>query len=85
MVKCRAVGDRVFIRLEVEDKISQGGIIMPDCVVNEQNSGVVESVGEKVTLVKKGDKVLFHIFDDLPAPDDDMVVVRENSILGVWE
>ena len=37
------------------------------------------------TNVKKGDKVLFHRFDELPTHDADLVVVRENSILGVYE
>jgi len=38
-----------------------------------------------VHSVKVGDRVFFHIFDDLPGPSEDIVVVRENSILGVIE
>ena len=33
--------------------------------------------------IKPGDRVLFHVFDELETPVKDVVAVRENSILGV--
>ena len=81
----QAVTDRVFIRLPPEEETSEGGIIISHDGPNERTVGRVISVGNKVKSVKVGDKVLFHIFDDLPSPDKDVVVVRENSILGVFE
>lgn len=81
----RAVTDRVFIKLPPERETTDGGIIIPHDGPNERTVGEVVSVGEKVKSVKKGDRVLFHIFDDLPGPEKDIVVVRENSILGVFE
>lgn len=81
----RAVTDRVFIKLPPESETTDGGIIIPRDGPNERTVGEVVSVGEKVKSVKKGDRVLFHIFDDLPGPEKDIVVVRENSILGVFE
>lgn len=80
----KAVMDRIFIRLEAE-KETKGGIIMVESVDNPRTIGIVESVGEQVNAVKVGDKVLFHVFDELPTYDKDVVVVRENSILGVFE
>lgn len=80
-----AVSDRVFIRLEPEATATSGGIILVDDYHHTRNIGEVESVGSLVTSVKKGDKVLFHRFDELPTHDADLVVVRENSILGVYE
>lgn len=79
-----AIMDRVFIRLEKEEK-TKGGIILADTIENTRNIGIVESIGSDVTSVKIGDKVLFHAFDELPTYDPDVVVVRENSILGVFE
>lgn len=81
----RAVTDRVFVKLPPESETTDGGIIIPHDGPNERTVGEVVSVGEKVKSVKKGDRVLFHIFDDLPGPEKDIVVVRENSILGVFE
>lgn len=76
--------DRVFIRLEAE-KTTKGGIILTDSVDNPRTVGVVEGVGPEVKSVNIGDKVLFHVFDELPTYDKDVVVVRENSILGIYE
>ena len=80
-----AISDRVFIRLEPESIATSGGIILIDDYHSCRNIGVIESVGASVTSVKVGDKVLFHQFDELPTPDENLVVVRENSILGVYE
>lgn len=80
----KAVMDRVFIRLEAE-KTTKGGIILTDSVDNPRTVGVVEGVGPEVKSVNVGDKVLFHVFDELPTYDKDVVVVRENSILGIYE
>ena len=81
----KAVADRVFIRLIPDNTATSGGIILIDDYHHSENIGVVESIGDQVTSVKKGDKVLFHQFDELPTFDSDVVVVRENSILGVYE
>lgn len=82
-MKAAAIMDRVFIRLE-KDNSTKGGIILPESIEKPRTIGIVESVGEKVSAeVRVGDKVLFHIFDELPTYDQDVVVVRESSILGV--
>lgn len=81
----KAILDRVFIRLEKKDKVTEGGILLTDNAEEERTIGIVESVGEKVQSVKVGDKVLFHVFDELPTYDPDVVVVRESSLLGIFE
>ena len=81
----KPISDRVFIRLAPKDKNSSNSIILLDDYRHSQNIGRIESIGKDVKSVKVGDKVLFHIFDDLPTPDPSIVVIRENSILGVFE
>lgn len=81
----KAISDRVFIQLEPENTTSSGGIILVDDYHHTRNVGVIKSIGKEVTSVKVGDKVLFHNFDELSTPDSDLVVVRESSILGVYE
>ena len=78
----KAIADRIFVRLEPEQKHNH---LIIDSPQNQRTVGMVESVGERVKLVKKGDKILFHIFDELPSNEKDVVVLRENSILGVFE
>lgn len=81
----KAILDRVFIRLEKKDKVTEGSILLTDNAEAERTIGIVESVGADVRSVKVGDKVLFHIFDELPTYDPDVVVVRESSLLGIFE
>jgi len=77
----KAIGDRVFVRLSPPENTSH---LIIDNPADLRTIGTVESIGNRVTAVKVGDKILFHIFDELPSADKDVVVLRENSILGVF-
>ncbi len=81
-MKMKAIADRIFIRLAPQ-KETAGGILLAADIDEPRTVGVVESTGKDVRSVKAGDKVLFHVFDELETPDKDVVVVRESSILGV--
>lgn len=81
----KAITDRVFIRLDSKPTATEGGIFFTDDYRPERTIGIVESIGPEVKGIKIGDKVLFHIFDELPTYDPNVVVVRQNSILGVFE
>ena len=77
----KAISDRIIVKL---DKNNKGSILFNN--ENEySNRGVVQSVGELVRGVKVGDKVIFHIFDELPLPEEGMAVIRQKSLLGIWE
>ena len=80
MKEPKAVSDRLFVRLDKPDT----SLILTNNI-NRRTIGTVISTGPLVTSVKTGDKVLFHIFDDLPTYDPDVVVIRENSLLGRFE
>lgn len=80
----KAVLDRVFIRLDKQEKKTEGGIILTDGHETERTIGTVEGIGPDVKAdIKLGDRVLFHVFDELPTYDPDVVVVRESSLLGI--
>jgi chaperonin GroES len=79
------VMDRVFVRLDEEKQRTAGGILTMTDYHHRRNSGVVVGVGPEVKSVRVGERVLFHKFDDLPSACSEIVVVRENSILGVYE
>ena len=81
----RAIKDRIFIRLENSANQTEGGLLLLEDDTRPPSIGLVESIGSDVTSVAVGDRVLFHIFDELPSYDKEVVVVRENSILGVFE
>ena len=66
-------------------ELSNGGIILSDDALKPRNVGVVEAIGPLVRAdIKVGDTVLFHCFDDLPTYDPEVVMVRDNSLLGVF-
>lgn len=81
--KLHAIMDRVLIRLDETAMKTGGGVLLTDEGKKPETSGIVESIGEEVRSVRKGDKVFFHIFDELPSPEDGVVVVRERSLLGI--
>lgn len=78
-MEMQAIMDRVFVR---PDKSKQGVIIIDDD--QEAKSGVVVSVGEKVKSVRKGDRVIYFKWDDLPLLDG-LVALRERNLLGIYE
>lgn len=75
----KAIEDRLIIK---PDRLLSSGLIGIDVEKNIVNQGVVQSIGDKVSLVEIGDHVVFHRFDELPLPQDDLVVIREKSLLG---
>ena len=81
----KPIKDRIFIRLEPDKETTEGGIIIVEDYHKNRNIGIIEEIGPDVCSVQKGEKVLFYPFDELPTYDSDIVVVRENSILGVYE
>lgn len=81
--KLQAIMDRVIIRLDEVATQTEGGVLLTDEVKKPQTIGTVESIGKDVKSIKRGDKVFFHIFDELPTPEAGVVIVREKSLLGI--
>ena len=82
VAKLQTIMDRVLIRLDETENKTAGGLLLTDEATPTRTVGVVESVGENVRSVHVGDKVLFKVFDELPALEEGLVVVRERSLLG---
>ena len=80
--KLSAIMDRVLIKLEEQDEKTKGGVLLTDEDKKPKTIGIVTSIGEDVRSVSVGDKVFFRVFDELPALEEGIVVVRERSILG---
>lgn len=80
--KLSAIMDRVIIRLEDTAKKTEGGVLLTDEGKKPKTIGIIQSIGEDVGSVSVGDKVFFHVFDELPTLEEGVVVVRERSILG---
>lgn len=76
----QAVTDRIIVNL---DENMNNSLFY----TNEKqirNSGIVVSVGPQVNVVRPGDKIIFHRFDELPLLEKNQVVIRESSVLGIY-
>ena len=92
----RPLHDRVIVRRMEEERMSAGGIVIPDSATEKPIQGEVLAVGkgkiqengEILPLdVKVGDKVLFGKYSgtEVKVAGDAVLVMREEDILGVIE
>lgn len=51
-------GTRLIVELLENDKVTEGGIVIADTVAKGFSRGMVRYIGEKVTSLKVGEKVL---------------------------
>lgn len=95
-MKFRPLHDRVIIKRMEEERISAGGIVIPDSATEKPIRGEVVAVGTGKILedgkvrplaVKTGDKVLFGKYSGTEVKIDgaEYLVMREEDIMGVIE
>jgi chaperonin GroES len=92
----RPLHDRVIVRRMEEERMSAGGIVIPDSATEKPAQGEVLAVGNGKKLengdvrpldVKVGDKVLFGKYSgtEVKVGGEDLLVMREEDIMGVIE
>ncbi len=95
-MKLRPLGDRILVKRIKEEEKTKGGIIIPDTAKEKPQEGKVVAVGKgKVAEdgkliapeVKAGDKILFGKYSgsEIKLEGDDLIVLREDDILGIIE
>ncbi len=86
--------DRVVIKRMEEEKVSAGGIVIPDSATEKPLKGEVVAVGEGKTLdngslrtprVKVGDKVVFGKFagTEIRLDGVDILIVKEDDVFAI--
>ncbi len=92
----RPLHDRVIVKRMEEERLSDGGIVIPDSATEKPVRGEVLAVGngkilengEKRDLdVKAGDKVLFGKYSgtEVKVDGEELLVMREEDIMAVIE
>jgi chaperonin GroES len=92
----RPLHDRVIIKRLEEEKVSAGGIVIPDSAAEKPVRGEVIAAGNGKILedgkvrpiaVKKGDKILFGKYSgtEVKVDGQELLVMREEDILAVIE
>lgn len=95
-MKIRPLHDRVILRRKEEDRMSPGGIVIPDSAAEKPIKGEVTAIGKGKMLdngdvrpldIKVGDQVLFakHSGTEVKFEGEDLLVMREEDILAVVE
>jgi chaperonin GroES len=93
-MKLRPLHDRVIVKRVEEEKLSAGGIVIPDSATEKPIRGKVLSVGNGKVLengevrkldVKAGDTVLFGKYSgtEVKVDGDELLVMREDDIMAV--
>ena len=92
----RPLHDRIIVKRMEEERMSAGGIVIPDSATEKPIKGEVIAVGNGKHLengeiraldVKKGDKVLFGKYSgtEVKVEGEDFLVMREDDVMAVIE
>jgi chaperonin GroES len=95
-MKLRPLHDRVIVRRMEEERMSAGGIVIPDSATEKPvrgeilaaGNGKILENGEKRELdIQVGDKVLFGKYSgtEVKVDGEELVVMREEDIMAVIE
>jgi chaperonin GroES len=95
-MKIRPLHDRVIVKRMEEERVSSGGIVIPDTATEKPIRGKVIAVGKGRILengdiraldVKAGDKVLFGKYSgtEVKVDGDELLVMKEDDIMAVIE
>ena len=92
----RPLQDRVIIKRMEEEKMSSGGIVIPDSATEKPIKGKVVAVGNGLVLdngevrpldLKVGDKVLFGKYSgtEVKLDGEELLVMKEDDVMAVLE
>ena len=92
----RPLHDRVIVKRVEEETTSAGGIVLPGSAAEKPSEGTVLAVGNGKVLdngdvravdVKVGGRVLFGKYsgNEVKVDGDDLIVMREEDIMGVLD
>ena len=93
-MKLRPLHDRVIVKRMEEERMSAGGIVIPDNATEKPARGEVVAVGNGKVLdsgeqrgldVKAGDTVLFGKYSgtEVKVDGEELLVMREDDIMAV--
>ena len=92
----RPLHDRVVVRRTEEERVSAGGIVIPDSATEKPSRGEIVAVGNggidskgdvRPLDVKVGDQVLFGKYagTEIKIDGEELLVMKEDDIMAVIE
>jgi len=96
MSKLRPLHDRVIVKRLEEERVSAGGIVIPDSATEKPTRGKVIAAGNGRILengsvrpmsVKEGDQVLFGKYagQEIKIDGEELVFLKEDDIVAILE
>ncbi|KAG9610879.1 hypothetical protein KCV01_g2864, partial [Aureobasidium melanogenum] len=96
MSKLKPLHDRVIVKRLEEERVSAGGIVIPDSATEKPTRGKVIAAGTGLTLasgtvramgVKEGDVVLFGKYagQEIKVDGEELVFLKEDDIVAILE
>ncbi len=95
-MKIRPLADRVVLKRVEEERVTPGGIVIPDTAAEKPDRGEIIAVGNGKVLdngevrpleLKVGDKVLFGKYagSTVKVDGEELLVMREDDVIAVIE
>jgi len=85
----KPLGNRLLIKPIVEEKKSEGGIVLPDSAKEKPQKAEVKEVGklEEDYDIKVGDKVIFSKYagTEIKIEDEDYIIIDIDDVLAKVE
>jgi chaperonin GroES len=92
----RPLHDRIIVKRTEEERMSAGGIVIPDSATEKPSKGEVVAVGNgkhletgeiRILDVKKGDQILFGKYSgtEVKVDGEDLLVMKEDDVMAVIE
>ena len=91
----RPLHDRIIVKRMEEERMSAGGIVIPDSATEKPIKGEVVAVGNGKHLengdirldVKKGDQILFGKYSgtEVKVDGEELLVMKEDDVMAVIE
>ncbi len=95
-MKLRPLHDRVIVKRMEEERMSAGGIVIPDSATEKPIKGEIIAVGAgkilengnvRALAVKAGDKVMFGKYSgtEVKVDGQELLVMREEDLIAIIE
>ena len=94
-VTVRPLGNKVLVRRDEADTITDAGIFLPESAKDKPKTGVVEAVGtgalntetgDRIPMtLKKGERIIFSSYagSEIRLEDDELLIMAEDEILAI--
>lgn len=92
-MKIKALGNKLFVKCDEADEVSDGGIIIGHAADAPQTGtvmfagpGIFDNNGELIeNTVKVGDKIMFvkHNYEQVDVDGETLTIMIEDSVIGI--